>query len=344
MTICGARLRAVKSCAIVAAGFTLSGCGTIGDMFRELRDTAAAKPAFTDSLGEAPFNLAKDCMPSSQNAQGKCVLPILSSTEEKGTGGSTYHRISSLTDTEKQVLWRNRFQDFLIWRSDKQCQAYKSSIIATQNGVNFGLNTLTTGAAGVAAVVVAPATNILGAIAAISNGIRGHFNEDFYQRFVAAAIVMQIDKQRANQLTAIMLKRGVATDSRPTFPTDVSATATSPATRAFPTVPAKIVLPQDYTLEESIGDAERYHQMCSATVALASLVKDNNKFDDTSTGIKSRLAELNEQMKANNTQIAALDSAKDAETITKLREANTELSRQIVILQRMLLTAPTTRP
>jgi len=325
----------------------LAGCGALTDVFKDLRDTAAAKPAFTDGNGERPFNLATDCMTASLDAQGQCVLP----REATVASNSSYLRISSLPDPMDQVLWRNRFQDFLIWRSEKQCQVYKSTIIATQNGVNFGLNTLTTGTAGVAAIVIAPAANILGGIAAISNGIRGHFNEDFYQRFVAPAIVNQIDKQRGDQLVKIMLKRGVNVDSRPTITADVSTTGPTVRTIAA-LVPAKMVLPQDYTLEESIGDAERYHQLCSATVALATLLKDDTKFADTATGIKARLAVLLDQLTANTDQIKKLRTLDEedksghrpyGETIRQLTEANNEIAKQISILQRQMLTAPASK-
>jgi hypothetical protein len=338
--------RATRSVAVVLASFVLSGCAALSD----IRDTASAKPAFTDSLSERPFNLATDCMLASQDAQGQCVLPIDAAVK----GGSTYYRISSLTNPLDQVLWRNRFQDFLVWRSEKQCQVYKSSIIATQNGVNFALNTLTTGTAGVAAIVIAPAANILGAIAAMSNGIRGHFNEDLYQRFVAPAIINQIDKQRSDQLVKIMLKRGVNVDSRP--PITAETPTTDPTLRAIPSaIPAKMVLLQDYTLEEAIGDAERYHQLCTATVALATLLKDDTKFADTATGLKARLVVLSDQLTANTTQIEKLRAINNGEptdttkfhpyteAIKQLTDANTDLARQIIILQRQLLTAPASR-
>jgi hypothetical protein len=343
-----ARLRAMGVFALVLASFALSGCGALTDVFKELRDTAAPKAAFTDGIGEAPFNLATDCMPASQNDKRQCVLP----SEATVNDNSTYHRISSLTNPVDQVLWRNRFQDFLIWRSEKQCQVYKSSIISTQNGVNFGLNALTTGAAGVAAIVIAPAANILGGIASISNGVRGHFNEDFYQRFVAPAIINQIDKQRGDQLVKVMLKRGVNVDSRPMITAEVSTTAPTVRTIAS-SVPAKMVLPQDYTLEEAIGDTERYHQLCSATVALATLLKDDTKFADTATGLKARLGVLTDQITANSTQIEKLRSQNNeddaskthpyTDTIKQLTDANADLAKQVAILQRQLLTAPASR-
>src|SRR5262249_29501972 len=98
------------------------------------------------------------------------------------------------------------------------------------------------------------------------------------------------------------------------------------------------------------GDAERYHQLCSATVALAALLKDDIKFADTSTGLKARLGMLSEQITANADQIQKLqalnndgDSTKAhpyTETIQQLKDANADLAKQIVILQRQLLTAP----
>lgn len=299
----GARVRATRSVVLVLIGFGVSACG--------LRETAGAPPAFTSGIEDRPFNLATDCMPGSQNAHERCVLPV----GPPDSANASYIRISSLTNSPDQILWRNRFQDYLVWRSEQQCQAYRLQIISTQNGVNFALNTLVTGAAGVAAIVVPPAANILSGIAAITSGIRGNFNEDLYHRMIAPAIIKQIQMQRHNALEIILQNRRAG---------DQDATV------------------QTYTLEAALGDAERYHQLCSATVALGNLLGSENRFEDSATGIQVRIRALEAMMTNNSARIVKLTGDKsDPGMIRQLREANLDLARQVSILQRQLLTAPT---
>jgi hypothetical protein len=327
-----ARSRVGKTVAIFLAVLALTACEAIGE---EARSSAAARPAISDGLADRPFNLATDCIPAGQVSNGQCALP-----PDVPTPGSTYYRISSLTNPVEQAVWRNRFQDYLLWRSDKLCQRYKAGLTATQSGVNFTLDTITTGVAAVAAVVVAPATNILGAIGAISSGTRGHFNEDFYQRFIAPAIIKQIDLSRSGRIKVIMAKRGVNVENRQ------AVEITASGSLATPLKDQKIVLMETYTLEESIADVERYHQMCSAAAALGEIVKDPPKFKDTATGIKDRLGLLREQQKANAAQMEELKKKNpnlaNETAISRLAEANADLSKQIIVLQQQLLTAPAT--
>jgi hypothetical protein len=323
-----ARSRVGKTVAIFLAVLALTACEAIGE---EARSSAAARPAISDGLADRPFNLATDCIPAGQVSNGQCALP-----PDAPTPGSTYYRISSLTNPVEQAVWRNRFQDYLLWRSDKLCQRYKAGLTATQSGVNFTLDTITTGVAAVAAVVVAPATNILGAIGAISSGTRGHFNEDFYQRFIAPAIIKEIDRSRSNRLKVIMLKRGISEGDRRVAEINASGILQTP------TKDQKIVLMLDYTLEESVADVERYHQLCSAAMALGEIAKDT-RFKDTTAGIKERLTVLRDQQKANDEQIEALkkrNAATNGAAILALGAANADLSKQIDVLQRQLLTAP----
>lgn len=321
-----------RACVIFLATFSSVACETIG---QEARNAVAARPALTDGLGDAPFNLAIDCMPAGRLDDGRCVLPPLGQEIQ----GSTYLRISYLSDPAAQATWRNRLQDYLIWRSDKLCQRYKAGLTSTQSGVNFTLNTLTTGVAAVAAVVVAPATNILGAVGAITSGTRGHFNEDFYQRFIAPAIIKAIDKSRSTSVKNILARRGVTIDTRPTAEVDSDGRLLTKGKET-----QKIVLMESYSLEEAIADVERYHQLCSATEAIGTLTKDDVKFSDTATGIKERLILLRSQQKANTTQIEELKKRNidltNTAAINRLAEANADLSKQIVVLQQQLLTAP----
>jgi hypothetical protein len=254
-------------------------------------------------------------MPGTQSSKEQpCTVPPLPG---QAGGGSTYYRIS-LLDNDSQALWRNRFQDYLLWRSDKQCSRYKSELIADQFGANFGLNVVTTATAGVAGIVTAPAANILGALAAISSGTRGHFNEDFYQRFVAPAIIREIDTTRDAQLKTINNTR--STNGRTTTPI------------------------QEYTLEAAIADVERYQRLCSAAAALGTIAGGRTRYIDTAAGIKDRIATLREQLKANTALFEELKSKNtdmvNEAAMRRLAEANADLAKQIVLLQQQLLTAP----
>ncbi len=346
MVAYAAHVRGKLYFALFLSGALLGGCG-------DLRETMAAKPAFTDSSGTEPFNLTRDCIPAHQDAAGQCNATTNATPPSKL---STYARISEMTDTNELVTWRNRFQDYLLWRSEKLCQIHKSGLMATQSGVNFGLNVLTTGVAATAAVVTAPATNILAAIGAFSNGTRGHFNEDFYQRFVAPAMIKTIDSSRTDRLNKIMAKRGIAGLDRPTFDTVTTATVASGGTKVLVTtqtntpspVPRKFVLMQDYTLEEAVADVERYHQLCSVTSALAVLVEDKAKFGDTTKGLQQRIEFLRKLQLDNKKQMDTLlpggvvtgTPAEDQLTIKRLGEINSDISRQIMVLQQQILTAP----
>jgi hypothetical protein len=302
-SVFAARWRTAKFCALVLVSLSSAGCGVLQ---RGAADGAMAPAVVSDDLALQPFDLARDCIPGSRPSQGQCSLP------PDAQGVSTYDRISTLPNPDDQATWRNRLQDYLLWRSDKMCSRYKSEIIADQFGVNFALNVITTATAGVAGIVTAPAANILGALAAISSGTRGHFNEDFYQRTLAPAIIKEIDRTREDQLKKTMEKRGA--DGR--------------------------VAMQAYTLEAAVADVERYQRLCSAAAALGTLVGDKTtKFSDTAEGIKQRIAMLREQQTLNEKQYAATG---DTTAKQRLAETNADISQQIKILQQQLLTAPLT--
>lgn len=343
--------------------------------------------------GEMPtFDLQRDCIPAHLTRKKdddkvlECKTPTIRMFDEQG--------INSL----QQSVLRNRFQDYLLWRSEQQCERHKAAIVSTQSAANFGLNTVTTGVAAVAAIVTAPATNILAAIAAFSSGTRSHFNEDVYSKFVGPAVIKRINIDRANKYAEIMGKRGLQVTERAvgtvgpiqtietTTTTKVepptvaggSSTATvavaakatetttpargatapalekvtSPIATGLPTnvinyaAPRRVVMLQDYTMEEALVDIERYHQLCSFSSGLASLVNPGEKFEDTAKGITQRIDALRDMQTANETQARALITSNgeepNKETAKRLRETNSDIARQIMILQHRLLTAPMT--
>jgi hypothetical protein len=296
-------------------------------------------------------------------------------------------------NTPEKAVMRNRFQDYLLWRSEQQCERHKAGILSTQSTTNFALNTVTTGTAAIAGIVLAPATNILAAIAAISSGTRAHFNEDFYRQFLAPAVLKRINTDRANKYAEIMGKRGVqvierpagtvtavsartdgvstvvvakAPDVSPTKATPATTVVTTSTTTSNPTVvdqatntasvsttttdstinyagTRRVVLLQDYSIEEALADVERYHQLCSFSSGLASLVNPGEKYEDTSKGIQARIEALRDMQTANEKQAVALITSSgnsNNEAARRLREINDDISRQIMVLQHRMLTAP----
>jgi hypothetical protein len=324
--------------------------------------------------GEMPtFDLQRDCMPAHRATNGACAKITMREFNE-----------AAANSVEMAVL-RNRFQDYLLWRSEQQCERHKAGILSTQAASNVVLNTVTTATSAVAAIVVAPAASILAAIAAISSGTRAHINEDIYQKFVGPAVVKRINTDRETMYATIMNKRGVKVGERQAgnvMSTTARAATTTPAgtivesstsiTTGKPltpdttattrtdvaiigrqgtvelagditsvvnySAPRQIVTLQDYSVEEAIGDVERYHQLCSFSSGLASLIEPGTKFEDSAAGIQQRIDILRAQQVKNDAQISAIKQ--DTTAQQRLRETNADISRQIMILQQRLLTAP----
>jgi hypothetical protein len=372
-----ARVRAALRC---AAYCLFSGVLTVVGACSKLEDQFAVDVAFSERTGgrqvtlpgDMPtFDLTTDCMPadltySKDEKKFICEKPTM-----LGFDGSA--------DDAKLAFKRNRFQDYLIWRSEQQCERHKAAILSTQSSTNFVLNTVTTGVAAVGAIVVAPATNILSAIAAISSGTRSHFNEDFYRQFLAPAVVKRINIDRSNKYAEIMGKRGLQVIERPPgtvtstestvgSTTTTTSTEAKPATTAKPPTPSttvttvtstatpsrievnyagtrRIVLLRDYSMEEALADVEKYHQLCSFSSGLASLVNPGEKYEDTAKGIQARIDALRDMQTANEKQAAYLmqSGGNDGKIAAKrLRETNEDISRQIMVLQHRMLTAPMT--
>jgi hypothetical protein len=291
-----------------------SGCGWVENQF-------TTDPAFGEKTNDrsvatpgagATFDLLTDCIPAERTG-GACSVSTLNLVNQYMNQGNV----------ERAALLRDRLQDYLLMRSDQMCERHRSGILSTQSIANFGLNTITSGLAATAAIVVAPATNILAALGAITVGTRSAFNADIYQKFVAPAVVKKINETRGQKLQEIL-------DKRSTQPAD--------ATRPRAPVPATV-----YTPEAAVGDVERYNQYCSFAWGLSVLADTSQKFSDTAPGIQQRIDSLRKQQIDNATQIQNLVKlGKDGQDVGRLREINSDISRQIMILQHQMLTAPLT--
>jgi hypothetical protein len=376
----GAVTRRATLHAWLIAGLILGGCSSLEDYY-------TADVAFSEGNGKRKvtlpgdmktFDLTADCIPAHRDQNGNCETITM---REFNT---------AVANSPEAALLRNRFQDYLLWRSEQQCERHKAGILSTQATTNLALNTVTTATSAIAAIVVAPAASILAAIAAITSGTRSHINEDIYQRYLAPAVVKKINSDRENMFAAIMSKRGIPISERPvgtiqstvvtgatsnstgTLLADSTTTSTAPApkpaaagskvttTTVLETTnkngavtsageirsvvnysgQRRVVTLQDYSMEEAIGDVERYHQLCSFSSGLASLIEPGAKFEDSAAGIQQRIDLLRDQQLKNEAQIKLVTS--DYNARQRLQETNSDISRQIMTLQQRLLTAPLT--
>jgi hypothetical protein len=363
---------------IVLAGVAASACSKIEEQYTaDVAFSEATGNRRISNPGDMPtFDLRVDCMPAHRARDGSCEKITMREFNE------------AAANSPEMAILRNRFQDYLLWRSEQQCERHKAGILSTQASSNLVLNTVTTGTSAVAAIVVAPAASILAAIAAISSGTRSHINEDIYQKFVGPAVVRRINVDRENMFAIIMSKRGVSvadrqagnvvstvatgTTSTPAGKmTEVATTSTAPGGKPSETntkvttttivattdtkanvssigeirstinysAPRRVVTLQDYSVEEALGDVERYHQLCSFSSGLASLIEPGAKFEDSAAGIQQRINLLREQQAQNEKQYAIVG---DPMAKRRLAETNADISRQIMTLQQRLLTAPLT--
>lgn len=290
----------------------LSGCSWVQNEFTN--DPAIAegnKRRTITTPGEGPtFDLWTECIPAERQSDGACP------------GGSTLKLINRYIadgDDRRAAFLRDRLQDYLMMRSDQMCEKHRSGILSTQAVTNFAMNTVTTGLTATAALVVAPATNILAALGAITTGTRSAFNADIYQKYVAPAVVKKINDTREEKRKEIVAKR-----------------YTQPADASKPREIKPVTL---YTPEAAVGDVEIYNQYCSFAWGLASLGDSNPRFADTAAGVQQRIDTLRKQQLDNKTQMEKLGV--NTPEARRLGEVNQDISKQILILQHQLLTAPT---
>lgn len=291
----------------------LGGCGWLENQYTN--DPAIAEGNDRRSVqtpGEGPtFDLWRACIPAERDPNGACPR------------GSTLHQINNFITNGQNfqaALLRNRLQDYLIMRSDQMCEKHRSGVLSTQAVTNFGMSTVTTGLTATAALVVAPATNILAALGAMTTGTRSAFNADIYQKYVAPAIVKKTTDLRNTKLLQI---------GRRQF------TQSSDASK-----PPQLTSIEIYTPEAAVGDVEVYNQFCSFAWGIATLGDSDAKFEDSATGIQRRMELLRKQQIANDEQMKKL-GGENSTAARRYKDINEDISRQIMVLQQQLLTAPT---
>ena len=246
---------------------------------------------------------------------------------------------SNALPPDKQAVMRNRLQDYLLWRSEQQCQRHTASILATQSAVNFSLGSVATGLAGFAAIVTAPATSILAASSAALGATKSQFNEEFYHQQVAPAVVRKIISSRADYYQWLMTRRGTPIEAAPVSLTTFAVTnAASPAAGAAPTTaPAastsrgfSSVSIDDYSVWAAVGDVEQYQKLCNFSVALSSVINPGPSFAETAAGITARLAALRTQLALNRAEINAATGTHQHQQRQTLEMVNSNIATQIL--------------
>lgn len=311
--------------------------------------------------GEFPtFDLQTDCLPMDYDVSTKqCTKPTMQYFKENITSDATL------------VALRNRFQDYLIWRSEQQCQRHTAAILTAQAATNFTLGAITTGLSAFAAIVTAPASAIMAASAATTSATKSQFNEEFYHQAIAPAVVKKIISTRQDYYLWMMNRRGTPATGGAVFTfVDVSAVKTSESAAAAAAAasarkaeesavkaaasaeaaaraaslagnrgPGGVPL-TEYSVELAIADVETYQSLCNFSRGLSALVNPTPSFSETTAGIEARLAALRAQFAANTAAIKTVGPNHQA--ATTLEAANSGIATQILVLQQRLLTAPAT--
>lgn len=303
------------------------------------------------------FDVHRHCLPGQGlDDKGGCGTPII-----------RYFSTGSSLTADDRALLRNRFQDYLMWRSEQQCQRHTAGILATQSAVNFSLGSIATGLAGFAAIVTAPAASILAASSAGIGATKSQFNEEFYQHQVAPAVVRKIISSRSDYYSWLMTRRGTPVERMPEFidkisettkivqsgtdpaaakapdPGAKSGTTTTPVTQIKVDTPNKgttsTVSINDYSIWAAIGDVEQYQKLCNFSVALSSLINPGPAYADTQAGIAARLAFLRTQLGLNRTEMTSATTYQQKQTLEMM---NANITTQMLVLQHRMLTAPLT--
>lgn len=318
----------------------LSGCGIQGLQDQYTVDVTVSEDTRGRRVtmpGAMPtFDLRTDCIPALRENR-ECVKPTMTYFTE------------GVVNTEQLVALRNRFQDYLIWRSVQQCERHTAAILSNQSAVNFVLGTITTGLSAFAAIVTAPAAGIMAASAATTSATKSQFNEDFYHQFVGPAVVRKIVSNRNDYYQWMMSRRGTPVEARPVSFVLVDPKSGKPVELKEQPAVLKETMGRggsgtgvslgEYSMEAAIADVEEYQSLCSFSRGLASVINPGPTFGDTAPGIAARLSALRAQLEANRVAIDSLGVTN--ESAKTLLMANANLSMQILILQQRLLTAPT---
>jgi hypothetical protein len=278
-----------------ALTLTLGGCANIPTGSEEFQGVFTVDPAF--SLPSTKASPAK-----TEAAKNPDKKPYYCSAEALETFDLDRDSLPGISAPAYQhantTILRNRLQTHLMSLSDRNCECHKGAIYANAAGSNFGLGTLTSvfGTTG-ALVSGEAASRVLSGLAGVTNATRAQMNENFYQNYLAGAILKAIDKDRAQTAQEIERRQVLVLDR--------------------------------YSLDAAIRDAQAYHQKCSFYAGVAALTAEAAKIGPSTNELKGQLDEIRNQIAANESSFG-----KGSEQAKKL---NDPLLRQLEIMQMQLI-------
>jgi AraC-like DNA-binding protein len=101
---------------------------------------------------------------------------------------------------------RNRIQERLMAASQEACNSYKDGLRKVDSAANFALGSLTTILGGISPLF-SGSSDVFGALAGVSSGIRSEFNTTFFQNLSLHVITRGIDSRRDIRLANIRLQQ-----------------------------------------------------------------------------------------------------------------------------------------
>ncbi|MBL8468385.1 hypothetical protein [Methyloversatilis discipulorum] len=163
-------------------------------------------------------------------------------------------------------------QERLIRSSDSECEKHKAAIIARGSLINFFSGWGATALSSVASISTGGSAKMYSATSTVVNAGRSGYNADIYFGFLTAAIVREIDSERAKRLEEIRTNQTENDDK--------------------------------YNIERSIKEALDYHYSCSFYTGLSRLVEDKKSQTLPNYKIlKERLDDLSTRSTALQTEI-----------------------------------------
>jgi hypothetical protein len=187
-------------------------------------------------------------------------------------------------DTSDPILRRTQAQAELMTYADQVCDSHIAGIYSSHSLLNFDLGFLTTLFSGGAAVAAGRTATNLAAGSALFSGTRSLINSEVFYGYIGPAVMREIRSLRGDLRTQITEKRACSVN--------------------------------DYPPQEAINDALIYHDACSFSTGLASLLskagstrigEDKLRVTQLKT-MAARLTTKKEELKAAETELGALSS------------------------------------
>lgn len=187
-------------------------------------------------------------------------------------------------DIDKRNLLRTTLQEKIIRTSDNECERHKAAIIARGSLINFSSGWGATALSSVASISTGGSAKMYSAASTVVNAGRSGYNADIYFGFLTAAIVREIDADRAKKLNSIRSSQAMDETK--------------------------------YNVERSTKEALDYHYSCSFYTGLSRLVEEKNAQTIPPYNVlRERLEELSSKSTATQTAINGATDEKIKKTL-----------------------------